>query len=269
MGIGKSQTESAILYLSTHFIEKIKLEVIAKQAGLSKFHFHRLFVKEQNCTPLAYLEDLRLKHAIHLMKIYPNMALMEVAYESGFSSPATFNRSFKKHQAIAPSEYRKKHSFSRISRSKSGNKRINIQYLSSKKIAVQKVGLTMPELNHSYQTLINSKEDGVITTIGFYLDVPMHVPLNECRYYIGVEEKTSASTNQFLTIPAGYYTAVQIKGDFNLLKERLTQHKNEIESCGYVIDSLIGYEKIKLDVQLTNFDFLTVTREILIKVRRK
>ncbi|VAW14107.1 hypothetical protein MNBD_BACTEROID03-1324, partial [hydrothermal vent metagenome] len=44
--------------------------MIAEQTGLSKYHFHRLFVKENKCTPQVYLEKLRLEHASHFMILF-------------------------------------------------------------------------------------------------------------------------------------------------------------------------------------------------------
>ncbi len=259
-------SEKAILYLSKHFRKKITLEEIAKVAGVSPFHFHRKFVEENNCTPQNYLENIRMQHASHLIKIFPNWSLIDVAFESGYSSPGIFSRAFKKYYGITPSQHKLNSDLEPENIKLEKTKPIQIQYLTKKNIVVKKVSLIEKRLNQGYQKIINSTSSNQIL-FGVFMDVPFHVPLEKCRYFIGLETSLSEKDNTVLTIPAGYYTTMIIQGNFDHLKEKLVAKNNQIINKGYVIDSLIGYEKINANKKIP-FDYRKTKREILMKIKR-
>lgn len=262
-----NQIESALLYISNHFRENIKLDSIAEQVGLSKFHFHRLFVKQYGYTPQYYLEKVRLEHAAHFMIVNSESPLIEVAFECGFSSPACFSRGFKKFFSISPSSYRSHYKLPEVE--VKNKKTITIQYLKPQTIVVQKVSLHNSELCkvlHKFSEVGNSSTHA----IGFFLDVPFHTPIPDCRYYIGKENhsaKNSSSRNT-LTMPGGYYVSVKLRGDFTQFKPKLSNLRERILNSGYQIDSLIGYEKIPLKISEQKLDYFEIERELFIKVRR-
>ncbi len=239
--------------------------MIAEQTGLSKYHFHRLFVKENNCTPQVYLEKLRLEHASHFMILFPKISLIEVAFECGYSSPACFSRAFKKYYSTSPSKYRIQKSILKTA-TKEKN-RISVQYLPTKTIEVQKVRLIEKELSQAYKSLFEQSNSS--ETIGFYLDMPFHIPPEKCRHYIGINQSVPKNISDVLTMPAGYYTSMSIVGNFSTLKEKLYNLRSQIENSGYTIDSIIGYEKILLPKEILDFDYFQIERELLIKIKRK
>src|SRR5690606_20291821 len=96
------RTEPILLYISKHFRENIKLQSFAEQIGLSKYHFHRLFVKAYGITPQNYLEKVRLEHAAHFMIVNQEVPITDVAFESGFSSSPSFTRAYKKYYSFSP-----------------------------------------------------------------------------------------------------------------------------------------------------------------------
>lgn len=263
----KSNSETALLYLSNHFREDIKLADIAKQSGLSKFHFHRQFVKENQCTPQEYLEKLRIDHASHYMILFPQTSMAEVAFESGYSSPACFSRAFRKYHFISPTIYRERNRLKSPSKSIK-NIPIAVQYLSGKTIAVRKVKLKDESLTQAYQNLIRKNAHGK-EAIGFYLDTPIHVPQETCRHYIGINEASKSISEQTLEIPSGFYTIMKLKGGLQSLKESLFALHDQITSSGYSIDSLIGFEKIALPENAADFDYFQANRELFVKIRRQ
>ena len=46
--------EEIIAYINEHFAEKFSVEELAAQAGLSQYHFIRVFKKETGFTPHEY-----------------------------------------------------------------------------------------------------------------------------------------------------------------------------------------------------------------------
>jgi len=262
----KQTSELAILYLSKHFRKKTTLQELAKSVGLSPFHFHRIFVAENNCTPQNYLEKIRMEHAQHIMGALPNWSITDIAFECGYSSPGIFSRAFKKYYGFPPSKY--KPDVITIPADLENKLPLNIQYLSSKTIWVKKVKLINKKLNLAYQEFVSNPVSNN-TIYGVFLDPPFHKPIEECRYFMGIESSKSKKTIPTLEFPAGYFVSISINGDFKHLKEKAVALNHQIQKKGYVIDSLIGYEKIKINKDVESFDYMNATREVLMKIKRE
>lgn len=260
------RVELARLYIATHFKENIRLSSIARQAGLSKHHFHRLFSRSFGYTPQVYLEKTRLEYAAHFIVVHDHLPMTEVSFECGFSSPAVFSRAFKKYYSTSPSAYRRKYALSDPVEKPQGRASVSIQYLASKTVHVQKVKLQDPWLSDALSGMANAAS----CAIGFFLDVPSHVPLEDCRYYAGAEctgRSGKGSSASVLTMPAGYYVSARVSGSFEEFNLTLYDLREKIYGAGYRIDSLIGYERIPLDNPGT-FRYFETERELFIKVCR-
>ena len=262
------KTEIAILYLSKNFRKKVNLDEIASISGISPFHFHRIFVKENNYTPFAYLETIRMQHATHIMTLFPNWSITDVAFECGYSSPGIFSRAFSKYYGVAPSKYKPKSLEAPKSKDIKEIEPIQIQYLPKKTIVVQKVPLIEEKLNNSYQRLINSSTS-IKTVFGFYLDAPFHIPPKQCRYFIGIESEQTYKDTATLTIAAGYYTSIMVSGGFQLLKAKMIALNKQLNAKGYVIDSLIGHEKISVTKGTSQFNYMQTQRELFARIKRE
>jgi AraC family transcriptional regulator len=55
-------------WMAEHVAEDLNLERLAAQAGLSKFHFHRLFKSATGVSPAHYQIDLRMNLARQLLR---------------------------------------------------------------------------------------------------------------------------------------------------------------------------------------------------------
>mgnify|MGYP002620545082 CR=1 FL=1 len=95
-------------YIREHCTEDISAEDAAREAGLSKFHFVRMFKQFTGVSFLTYLNRERL-HIAEALLIEPNVTITEVAMRSGFGSLATFNRVFKEYKKCTPSRYKMLH----------------------------------------------------------------------------------------------------------------------------------------------------------------
>ncbi len=95
-------------YMRAHMAEEISLDDLARESGLSRFYFARLFRSVTGISPLVYLTLLRLEHAQRLLD-GGALPIAEIAASCGLGSPSYFARTFKKYCGMLPSEYRRSH----------------------------------------------------------------------------------------------------------------------------------------------------------------
>ena len=90
------------------------LDDIARAAGLSPFHFHRVFKAAFRQTPHAYLTAARLRHAAELLQAGRH-SVTETCLECGFSSLGSFSSLFHKTFGVSPAAFQKsRRQFSKI-----------------------------------------------------------------------------------------------------------------------------------------------------------
>ncbi|MBW1294980.1 helix-turn-helix transcriptional regulator [Aquimarina litoralis] len=101
----KSITETKE-YLNDNFSDKISLESISKDIGISKYYLHRLFKEIHGSTPLEYVTAIRIANAKNKLQ-YSKESIFEIAIQSGFDNTAYFSNVFKKHVGLSPTQFRK------------------------------------------------------------------------------------------------------------------------------------------------------------------
>ena len=79
---------------------------MAEYCHLGVTRFSHYCKEISNCSPMEYLNRLRLQKAAKLLKQDFHIPIIDVAYLCGFSSSQYFNYSFKKHFNKTPTEYR-------------------------------------------------------------------------------------------------------------------------------------------------------------------
>jgi len=99
-----SRIEKVIRYLELHYLDRPCLEDLAKVAGVSDYHFHRLFTKWAGITPKDFLQFLTLNHAKALLTKSRN--LLSASHESGLSGPGRLHDLFVTTLAVTPGEYK-------------------------------------------------------------------------------------------------------------------------------------------------------------------
>jgi AraC family transcriptional regulator len=98
--------QKVIEYINAHLADELPLEVLAGAACFSAFHFHRIFSLLVGETPAEFVNRLRLERAANILLFAPSITITEVAFECGFSSSATFSRSFKKYFKTSATHWR-------------------------------------------------------------------------------------------------------------------------------------------------------------------
>ena len=85
--------------------EPHSLESLAREAGMSRYHFLRVFRTVTGAPPHQYLLHRRLLHAaLRLMKT--DEPVSAIAYDAGFNDLSTFNRRFRKIMGASPTQFR-------------------------------------------------------------------------------------------------------------------------------------------------------------------
>jgi len=102
----RARAVRAALWLDEHAHEPVDLESTARAAGVSPFHFLRLFAGVLGVTPHQYLVRSRLRRAARLLAD-DGRSVTDIALESGFADLSNFVRTFHRAAGISPGRYRR------------------------------------------------------------------------------------------------------------------------------------------------------------------
>jgi transcriptional regulator GlxA family with amidase domain len=105
----QTATTGPIDRIRLHILENprmdLSLAALAKVAGVSPRHLSRLFHAEQDMSPAAYVEVMRIDIARNLLED-SSAPIKAIAYTAGFGSTATLRRAFMRRLGVTPLEYR-------------------------------------------------------------------------------------------------------------------------------------------------------------------
>lgn len=91
-------------YLEGNFSENISLDALAKECGIGRFWLIKAFKSHWGIPPYAYLTNVRVRHALGLLR--DGQALAEVAFACGFSDQSHLTRMFKRSIGVTPGAFR-------------------------------------------------------------------------------------------------------------------------------------------------------------------
>ena len=100
----ETTAENAMHYIQKHLTEDLCLETVANAMSLSPIYFHNIFKTATGKTLHSYIEEQRIKKAIHLLQTTDH-SLTKIAYECGFSSQSYFSFVFKRRMGQTPRSY--------------------------------------------------------------------------------------------------------------------------------------------------------------------
>jgi AraC-like DNA-binding protein len=95
----------AALWLDAHASEDVSLERASTEAGLSPFHFLRVFSSVLGVTPHQYLVRSRLRLAARLLAV-DSRSITDVALDAGFQDVSNFVRTFHRAAGVSPRRFR-------------------------------------------------------------------------------------------------------------------------------------------------------------------
>ncbi len=99
--------QQALKYIHNNFSTEISLDRVAGTAGISKYHFSRLFKEMTGLTYQSYLNRVRIEQAKKLLND-DALSITDTGYAVGYSDLTHFERIFKKLTGITPSQFRRR-----------------------------------------------------------------------------------------------------------------------------------------------------------------
>ena len=104
-GLSDRSLFQVIEYIDHHLSQSIKLEDLSNHAGISKFHFSRLFKKSMGVSPHKYVMQQRIELAKKLL-LKADESISDIALKCGFNSHAHMGKYFRNYVGMTPKAYR-------------------------------------------------------------------------------------------------------------------------------------------------------------------
>jgi AraC-like DNA-binding protein len=97
-----SRIDRAKALIDAHFDEPLSLSRMARDAGMSVYHFARVFNELEGQTPHRRLLDVRLAHA--RQRLHDGAGVTETCYAVGFGSLSHFVSTYRRRFGLRPSD---------------------------------------------------------------------------------------------------------------------------------------------------------------------
>ncbi|MDY6902815.1 MAG: AraC family transcriptional regulator [Cyanobacteriota bacterium] len=104
-GLSDSKLLLVTDYINDNIATEIKLSDLANLAGISQYHFSRLFKKSLGISPNKYVIKQRIERAKSLLK-NPELSVTDIALSCGFNSHSHFGQYFRRFTGFTPKQYR-------------------------------------------------------------------------------------------------------------------------------------------------------------------
>ncbi|MBU4315736.1 MAG: effector binding domain-containing protein [Proteobacteria bacterium] len=97
--------QNALEFIEKNLMQEIRSKDVAREAAISKFHFHRIFLAVAGNSVAGYIRRRRLTEAAYeLMQTHKKIIDMALDYQ--FGAPESFSRAFKNMYGVTPGHYR-------------------------------------------------------------------------------------------------------------------------------------------------------------------
>ena len=96
----------ALQYIAEHVYDKLSVEIVAKETGVSASHLTALFHRQMSISPGEYIRRVKLEESKALIR-EGKMNFSQIAAALNYSTIHHFSRQFKDNFGISPSEYAK------------------------------------------------------------------------------------------------------------------------------------------------------------------
>ena len=299
-----NRLRKVLAYIQENLTSDIPLSRMAEIANFSPFHFQKLFTRQVGESPKKYVLRLRIERMAHILKLYPELSVFEISLQSGFSSPSTFGRAFKKYYGISPDEFRKL-SPSEISKictsvsnkgieviinsndfwnvnyddpgidTKTPGEQLTVIKQRSLKVAFIDTHLgaetSISDAFKSLHSIVNPRELLTPETrfIGIFLDLPFFTELSKCRFRACISLTDALEIPKGVsvyTIPENRFAVFSALGNLTGTLKKLVAFKhNMLDGSGYKIAETIGYEEYPVNPALA--DYTLFERKVFVPVK--
>lgn len=100
-----AQLQRSVDFIETHLDDELSIGDVARAAGISRWHYQRIFRAMTGETVKAYIRARRLSRSLHRLR-HTELRVLDIAIMAGFASQEAFARAFKKAFGVTPSHYR-------------------------------------------------------------------------------------------------------------------------------------------------------------------
>ena len=100
----RQEVQEALNFIRLHYGEDITIQQVAYALYLSPYYLMHIFKNDVGKTFNTFLTEYRMEMAKELLKT-PGCRIYEIASQVGYSDVKYFNKLFKKHTDLTPSEY--------------------------------------------------------------------------------------------------------------------------------------------------------------------
>ncbi len=234
---------------------------LADLAGISAFHFHRIFRALTGETMFAFLQRRRLLRAMELMR-EDSFTLTEIALECGFDSGSSLSRTFRKQLHCSPTQYRKQRSSpllppSRPRQSKKDRILVEVRKAPARTaVVVERKGMIEQNFNQAataaFRVLTGEIQrvngwHAIRETIGMCPDEASLVPDAEARYQAGFlcEGKLPPMNDEVkrVKIPSGKWAVSLHQGSYETLWQSWNRlYRDWLPASGYRLRDTAPYE---------------------------
>ncbi len=101
-----AELADTLAYISRHYTENVTIEDLCAVSSMSKSTLQRKMTQCVGCSPLQYIQRLRMSHATVLLQD-KTIPITEVATRSGYNTISSFNRCFLSRYGVSPRQWRK------------------------------------------------------------------------------------------------------------------------------------------------------------------
>ncbi|MBE5937230.1 MAG: helix-turn-helix domain-containing protein [Lachnospiraceae bacterium] len=105
---GYHNIEKAIEWMNANYSADISLAELCSGLNITQEHFSRQFSAVTGISPIKYLTNIRLEHAMTLLAT-TDFEIEKIAALCGFNSGNYFSKVFRKRLGFSPSDYRTNH----------------------------------------------------------------------------------------------------------------------------------------------------------------
>ena len=96
----------ALQYIAEHVYDKLSVEIVSRETGVSASHLTALFHRQMSISPGEYIRRVKLEESKGLIR-EGRMNFSQIAAALKYSNIHHFSRQFKDNFGVSPSEYSK------------------------------------------------------------------------------------------------------------------------------------------------------------------